>query len=445
MSTKNRTDRENISKQNNESSNFSLDEKQREIIFCPTCFMFPEYYIKLSNSSFSLVHKCADNKEKEKPFDLPRRSFLHYLKCAYCMNRCDNLCVKCKNLICNKCLKEHCKRPYINRQNNELKIEDPVNSQFICSIHLFNYQFYCPICKINLCEKCKEEHYHMNCPSLIKTKLECPKQIESTNEQLSLLSESFYYCYNKSYLSNKMTLNILLNTNLANNIINYIKNPDAKIIEIKNNFWLGVKDKPFMCENNTASEFNKYYSVLLSKVNSGVIKYFHLLGDIEKMNENLEEPLIFKNCYYTSLKSNIGDLKNLLYSLKLILDSNATNLMLTEYIKETNYLKLKIEVSNFCLELLKNSSIKMNYKLDFEMRRKMGNVIGQLLLKNFHENLVEIKPTERLIALSSEKIKEKIIKNKSSPKKNKNNSDLLNLKTKYKSSMDMLINLANKA
>ena len=44
--------------------------------------------------------------------------------------------------------------------------------------------------------------------------------------------------------------------------------------------------------------------------------------------------------------------------------------------------------------------MKMNYKLDFEMRRKMGNVIGQLLLKNFHENLVEIKPTERLIALS---------------------------------------------
>ena len=105
MSTKNRIDKENISKQNNESSNFSLDEKQREIIFCPTCFMFPEYYIKLSNSSFSLVHKCADNKEKEKPFALPKRSFLHNLKCAYCMNRCDNLCVKCKNLICNKCLK----------------------------------------------------------------------------------------------------------------------------------------------------------------------------------------------------------------------------------------------------------------------------------------------------------------------------------------------------
>ena len=48
MSTNNRIDRENISKQNNESSNFSLDEKQREIIFCPTCLMFPEYYIKLS-------------------------------------------------------------------------------------------------------------------------------------------------------------------------------------------------------------------------------------------------------------------------------------------------------------------------------------------------------------------------------------------------------------
>jgi len=100
----------------------------------------------------------------------------------------------------------------------------------------------------------------------------------------------------------------------SSDIINYIKNPDAKIIEIKNNFWLDVQKKPFICENNTTSEFNKYYSVLLSQVSLGEIKYFHLLGDIEKMNENLEEPLIFKNCYYTSLKSNIGDLKNLLYS-----------------------------------------------------------------------------------------------------------------------------------
>ena len=335
---------------------------------------------------------------------MPERSYFHELKCVYCMSKCDKLCVKCKNLICKKCLKEHCKSPYIHRQNNELKLEDPVNSQFICSIHLYNYQFYCPICKINLCQKCKEEHFHMNCPSLIKTKLEGPEQIKSTYNQLILLSESFYYCYNKSYLSNKMTLNILLNVNLANNIINYTENPDAKIIEIKNNFLLDVQDKPFICENNPATKFNKYYSVLLSQVSLGEIKYFHLLGNIEKMNENLEEPLIFKNCYYASLKSKNGNLKNLLDSLRLILDSNETNLMLAEYIKESSYLKLKIEFTNFCLELLKNLSMKMNYKLDFEMRRKMGNIIGQLLLKNFHKNLVEIKPTERLIALSSEKI-----------------------------------------
>ena len=51
MSTNNRIDRENISKQINESSNFSLDEIQREIIFCSTCLMFPEYYIKLYNKN----------------------------------------------------------------------------------------------------------------------------------------------------------------------------------------------------------------------------------------------------------------------------------------------------------------------------------------------------------------------------------------------------------
>ena len=87
MSTKNCIDRENISKQINESSNFSLDEIQREIIFCSTCLMFPEYYIKLSRTSFSLVHKCDDNKVIEKPFILPERSYLHELKCVYCMSK----------------------------------------------------------------------------------------------------------------------------------------------------------------------------------------------------------------------------------------------------------------------------------------------------------------------------------------------------------------------
>ena len=63
---------------------------------------------------------------------------------------------------------------------------------------------------------------------------------------------------------------------------------------------------------------------------------------------------------------------------KFNVDKNTLNLT-----KEINYLKLKNKLYEFSMELFKVFSLKMNYKLDFELRRKIGNILGEAILKNF--------------------------------------------------------------
>ena len=115
------------------------------------------------------------------------------------------------------------------------------------------------------------------------------------------------------------------------------------------------------------------------------------------MNENLEENFFYKNCYFISLKSKIATLNNSLLNSKLIIDSNETNLILTSYIENTKYLGLKIELTNFSIEILGKYNFKMNYIVFFEKRKKIGNIISQKLLNKFYKNLVEIKQKEENI------------------------------------------------
>ena len=54
---------------------------------------------------------------------------------------------------------------------------------------------------------------------------------------------------------------------------------------------------------------------------------------------------------------------------KFNVDKNTLNLN-----KEINYLKLKTKIYEFSMELIKVFSLKMNCILDFELRRKLGNI-----------------------------------------------------------------------
>ena len=229
-----------------------LDSNADEVIidkkiFCPLCYQFPEYHIKfLSSSNFILEHTCFNGKIIGSSIDLEKDSEAFTFKCTYCKKKCNNICIKCKYDICGDCTKKHINIPYaiteeiaeelINGNNSVYNI---MNSQFICDKHLLEYKYFCPFCKINMCLKCQDEHFHINCPALLDKKFKFKNISEPSEEcfkKLFMLAKIFYSCYDKYNSLGKMTINILLNTNLADNILLFIKeNSPKERFEIKNN------------------------------------------------------------------------------------------------------------------------------------------------------------------------------------------------------------------
>ena len=245
MEDKKTSEKENGQNSINEQPNPDYDEK---IIFCPLCKQYPEYSIKfISISDFVLEHSCIEKKVIKNSFDLEKDKKPMTFICYYCKKECNHLCIKCKYLICEECAKEHNKIPYAITEeiaeelnNDNESVFSIINSQYSCDKHLLKYKFYCPFCKVNLCQNCKDEHFHINCPSLFNNKFIFKNIKEPSSDcfkKLFNLAKIFYSCYNKNVSCDLMTLNILLNANLADNIINYIQNNlTNEEAQIKNQF-----------------------------------------------------------------------------------------------------------------------------------------------------------------------------------------------------------------
>ena len=248
-----------------------FDENIIANTFCLECHEFPEYSIRfLSASSFSLVHYCFEGKYVEKYVDLKQKCEPFSLKCKYCEKKCNNMCIKCKYTLCRECFKEHDKIPYlpniqISSKNNKKEsagILNLINCQYFCNEHLLKYQFFCPVCKINLCEECNEEHIHINCLNLFEQNINLENIIEPSNEcfkRLYKLARLFHSCYIENVTNSKMTLNILLNSILAKNIVKFIQQNEASEgIEIKNDYLNNIDKNSYLCKDFDNSEFNMY-------------------------------------------------------------------------------------------------------------------------------------------------------------------------------------------
>ena len=448
----NNSDLIQIDKQND----IDFDDNIIANTFCVECHEFPEYSIRfLSASSFSLVHCCLDGKYVEKYVNLKHKCEPFSLKCKYCEKKCNNICIKCKYTLCRECFKEHDKIPYlpniqISSKNNkqESTIMSLINCQYFCNEHLLKYQFFCPVCKINLCEECNEGHLHINCPNLLEQNINLEHIIEPSNEcfkRLYKLARLFYSCYIKNVTNSKMTLNILLNSILANNIVKFIQQNQAfEGIIIKNDYLNNIDKNSYLCKVFDSPEFNMYYSNLISNACDGNINDYYKLNKIRDEYKSQRLPRLFrKKSFYNSLKIQMFNIINTLdlTIAKFNVDKNTLNLN-----KEINYLKLKNKLYEFSMELFKVFSLKMNYKLDFELRRKVGNILGEVILKNFKVNLNDIEPTKYLLTLSNEKIVEKLTKltntKKNKPKDLEENKEIGTLKSKYIKSLQMLINKA---
>lgn len=442
--------------QNNMDINF--DNKIIDNIFCPKCLKFPEYVIRLSSTSnISLVHTCLEGKMAEKSFTLKQKYIPLIVKCHYCMNNSTRICIKCKYTMCEECFIGHNKQnllqtiqiPSIDGEK-VIVFKDIINCQYFCDEHLLKYEYYCPVCKINLCELCNEEHIHINCRKLFEQYIKLDNIIEPTNDCLKILfylANIFYSCYTKSFINSKMTLNILLNSILAKNIISFVQREQfpSKEIEIKNDYLNNINISSYICQEYDNDEFNKYYFNLISNASDGNISQYYKLKEIRNYYKSDKFPKLFRKINFRNvIKLKIENAISSFFLIEAKFNINDLYLILSKCLKKIDELKLKNELNEYSIKLLKIFSIQMNYKLDFELRRKIGNILGKEILKKFSNNLNTIKPTKYLYTLSNEIIAEKLSKamNEKTNSKNYNIKKVNNLKAKYELSLNKLIDKA---
>ena len=88
-------------------------------------------------------------------------------------------------------------------------------------------------------------------------------------------------------------------------------------------------------------------------------------------------------------------------------------------------------------ELIKKLSLQMIYKVDFQLRRKISNLITKELFNNFYSNIQELNTTPIRLSKCSSELKNKFI----SLDKNRNTTNELNnykneIKSKYINSLE---------
>ena len=449
-------------KKENEPNTIDFDEETIDNTFCSKCLKFPEYSIRFTSvSTFSLVHSCLEGKIVEKPLQSDYKYEHLQFKCHYCEKKCENICIKCKYILCEECFAEHNRVTILeNIKISPDEISDKntsmnlIDSQYFCEQHFLKYNYCCPVCKINLCDSCIESHIHINCLNILAPNMKDSNTIEPSNDcfkRLYHLAQIFHSCYNKSFSNSIMTMNILLNNMLANNIIEFIGQNQApsKGSEIKNNYFNNIDKNSYLCKEYDDSEFNDYYrNLILSACGGNIIDYFKL-NEIGIVYKASKLPRFFNwNSYHNLLELRISNFIHIMKSIIKDFDSDEIYLNLSKCFRKISTLKLKNELNTFSFELLKTSALKINYKLDFELRRKVGNILGKLILQKFSDNLNTIKPTKYLLTLSSEKIAEYISSPKNIKQKNKSSDIKSNgqdnsPESKFVKALNMLIDKAN--
>ena len=317
------------SKENNELNIIDFKEETLEKTFCPKCLKFPEYFIKFSSTStFSLIHSCVKGKIIEKPLEPENKSKSLKFKCHYCEKECQNICLKCKYVLCEECFLEHNGVPLSDKIKIPSKkiVDDEtfmnlINSQYFCDKHLYKYNFYCPVCKINLCDSCKKRHIHINCLNLLALNIKGEDIIEPSNvclKKLYQLAKIFHSCYEASFNNSKMTMDILLNKILANNIIKFVQQNQvpSKGCEIKNNYLFNNDKNSYLCKKYDDSEFNANYSTLILSACGGNMMDYYRLYEIRNVYNVKILPNFFDlKTYHDALKNKISNLINSLDSI----------------------------------------------------------------------------------------------------------------------------------
>ena len=327
--------------------------------------------------------------------------------------------------------------------------------QFFCNEHFIKYQYFCPYCGKNLCIHCKNFHVHIKCQFLFdcaKIKHIKIEQVNSSDEfviNLNKLSQLFENSYIRNSNKKKLNLNILENYTLIEGINTLIKNyMKIKILKktknISNNFLINEKEEENICNCFYDDEFKRIYSELIKQTNKGNYEYNHNLKVLEQFYKNKNkyntDIILDEDNFINSLKSQIYNLKHIFIKSNSNLSKINMQIRLNYLNKEITNLKLLINTLDVDIHLLKQINMNLLFKYNYQLRRKTGNLMYDLILKNYSDQLETIKENNYILIESIIQIRKKIIESNDleGPEK-----ELLDYKNKIKSKYEELLKLSN--
>ena len=420
--------------ENDESDFHSWKSKQPNLyLFCEDCLQIPNYKIKINkDKNISLLHAC-NKQNKEKQFHSRTEIiFLSNYKCIYCKKECNSLCIDCNQYICHECGKSHIPEenyeiPQISilMEKEKEKIRQHIwpfyDIQCVCKEHFIQYEFFCFFCGENLCYYCKNYHKHINCCSLYEYNIKneeliCPKS-DKLVKDLKDLSKYFEQCYLYSLKNKKMTFNILRNYLLIEEIKNFLV--EYSNDKIKDNEVL-ISNKPikkedtdhYICKYFFDKKFRKNYETLINSVNNGNYESYVKMESIKQFYKNLnrynEQYEWDESNFYNSLKLTIESFKMQYYRISQIVSSINKDIFSNYSKRRIDDMNLILKVYGADIKLLKKVNLYLLYKFDYQLRRKIGNLIGELIITNYSNLIDPIKETNYIINQSLEQIKKNI-------------------------------------
>ena len=440
----------------NRIENRKIIEGETANFFCQTCLKIPEYSILIDQQgNINLSHLCLNNKVIN--IDLSKQEIFQSKTnnkvCVHCQTRATNICLKCDEFICDNCISNHeTTIDLLNTHYSQYSIFPIIDSQYYCKQHLKRVTHFCRYCKVNLCEKeCREEHFHYK-NELLNSKININPSgyngDNSTLKNLAKLSRDFHECYKEGLKNSKLTINIILNTYLIEPINSLIKKyKQTKVIikdmNINNNFKKAEEEQTYMFNFFGDNNFNEYYFRLIINAQQGNIRSYHNLIKIKNryisLNKCKKEIFSIKQNYLILLTLSIEKCLDDLALLSNLKEFGNLPLVILDVKKKINKLQNVQNELELDLELIKKYIISIDNRVDFELRRKVGNIIGNKLLNIFGERIDKIPMTQYLLTLSIEDIEKKIVDaNRTIINENDKKNELTTLKEKYKKALELM-------
>ena len=117
-----------------------------------------------------------------------------------------------------------------------------------------------------------------------------------------------------------------------------------------------------------------------------------------------------KSSYIIGLENLIKSSYTDLLFISNSLEVGKTYYFLLEIIKKNQELQLIIDKLKLDLQLLKAYVVGLDYRVDYELRRKIGNLIAEKFISLYPKKIDNIIETEYLFGLSIEFLEKKIKK-----------------------------------